>query len=475
VDGRAGDDRLGRADVSVVVDGSVVVRGDGPPTSLAVGSAYAMATSGSMGAPKVALVPRPMLAAAIHRVSRVLHLDGGDRYLHLAAFGFSSSIRQLLVPLANRSAVLLCDDATRTDPDALLAWLHHVQPTVLDLTPTMLDALGDAARALPDSVRTITCASERLDPAVVHALRKERGFRGTIIEAYGTTETSGLVAAAIAASASTGEEAWPLASLDGCRLHVLDRCLHPVAPGMVGELWVSVGHHAAAYLGATATATAFLPDPAGDGERMFRTGDVVRRAGTDSISWLGRADDVVKVRGERVSLLQVAAAAEAHPAVHRAHAILAEGSVGLGVAVERGLGLEVPALQHHLRQAGLGAGLPTRIAVLDALPVNESGKLDRGALRRAITAGGDQRAPVSTPATDTERRLLAIWEDLLPDRQLGTHDDFFDVGGHSLKAAQLTNRIRDAFGRPDVGVVEVFEHPTIRSMALHLDRAEGAS
>lgn len=471
MDGRAGDDRLARADVGVVVDASVVVRGDGPPTGLAAGSAYAMATSGSMGAPKVALVPRPMLAAAIHRVSRVLRLGGGDRYLHLAAFGFSSSIRQLLVPLANRAAVLLCDDAKRTDPDALLAWLYQVQPTVLDLTPTMLDALGDAGRTLPDSVRTIICASERLDPAMVRALRDEQGFRGTIFEGYGTTETSGLVAAASATAASTGDKGWPLASLDGCHLHVLDRYLHPVAPGIVGELWVSVGH-AAGYLGAAATATAFLPDPMGYGDRMFRTGDIVRRDGTDSISWVGRADDVVKVRGERVSLLQVAAAAEAHPAVHRAHAILAEGSVGLGVAVERGLGLEAPALQHHLREAGLGAGLPTRIAVLDAFPVNESGKVDRGALQQAITAGVIS-APVSSPATDTERRLLAIWEDLLPDRQLGTDDDFFDVGGHSLKAAQLTNRIRGAFGRPDVGVVEVFEHPTIRSMAHHLDRAEG--
>lgn len=295
MDGRAGDDRLARADVGVVVDASVVVRGDGPPTGLAAGSAYAMATSGSMGAPKVALVPRPMLAAAIHRVSRVLRLGGGDRYLHLAAFGFSSSIRQLLVPLANRAAVLLCDDAKRTDPDALLAWLYQVQPTVLDLTPTMLDALGDAGRTLPDSVRTIICASERLDPAMVRALRDEQGFRGTIFEGYGTTETSGLVAAASATAASTGDKGWPLASLDGCHLHVLDRYLHPVAPGIVGELWVSVGH-AAGYLGAAATATAFLPDPMGYGDRMFRTGDIVRRDGTDSISWVGRADDVEGAR-----------------------------------------------------------------------------------------------------------------------------------------------------------------------------------
>lgn len=479
VDGREDDDdRLARADVTVVIEEATVVRSDRPSAGQGTSYAYAMATSGSMGSPKVALVPQPMLAAAIDRVGRFLDVGADDRYLHLAAFGFSSSIRQMLVPLANRAAVLICNGTRRTDPEGLLDWLDVVRPTVLDLTPTMLDALADGTRRLPDSVRTIVCASERLDPAVVRRLCEGERFTGKIVECYGTTETSGLVAVADGGAtggrAIGGEGTSVLTSLDGCSLHVLDRYLHPVRPGMAGELWVSAGSHPAGYLGAAETAAAFLPAPDGDGERMFRTGDVVRRVGSDSFAWIGRADDLVKVRGERVSLLQVASAAEAHPAVHRAVTILAEGSVGLGVAVERGLGLEPAALQRHLRDAGLGAGLPTRIAILDAFPVNESGKVDRGELRRAITAGGDQRAPVTGPATETERRLLGIWEDLLPDRQLGAEDDFFDVGGHSLKAAQLTNRIRVAFGRTDVGVIDVFEHPTIRTMARLLDQAEGA-
>ena len=202
---------------------------------------------------------------------------------------------------------------------------------------------------------------------------------------------------------------------------------------------------------------------------MFRTRDRARRLPDGHLEWLGRYDDLIKVRAERASLTTVGEIAQTHPAVRRAYALDVDGEVGIAVAVARGEQLSVEEMQAHLRAQGLQAGLPTRVTIVDQLPQNASGKLDRRAIRALIANGGDQRAPVATPATATEQALHELWSVLLPDRTIGVTDNFFDLGGHSLKAAQLAARVRHTLQCEAVGVATVFDHPSIRALSAFVD------
>jgi len=428
--------------------------------------AYAMWTSGSMGVPKLAMISRPTLAAATARVAEFVGVTETDRYLHLASFGFSSSIRQMFVPLTRRATVLLASEATRTNVAELLSWLGQVRPTIIDTTPTMLDAIAETECVWPQSVRAVLSASEQLTPSIVDRFRAATGYTGSLFHMYGTTETSGLVAGSVVGAESSR---FSLAPLPGCRLYIRDAYLHPVPVGMVGELYVDVGGGSDAYADPRGTAAAFVPSSRTAVARMFRTRDRARCAPDGGFEWLGRYDDLIKIRAERVSLTSVAEMAQSHPAVGRALAIDMQGEVGIAVAVVRGAQLSVEGLQEHMRGQGLHAELPTRVAIVDRLPQNASGKIDRRAVRDLITRSGDQRAPVVAAATPTERALAELWAAVLPDRTIGVTDNFFDLGGHSLKAARLAARVRREISCDEVGVATVFDHPTIRTMAAFMD------
>ena len=341
-----------------------------------------------------------------------------------------------------------------------------MRPTVVDTTPTMLDAIAETAGKWPSSVRAVLCASEQLTPAAADRFRTATGYTGPLFHMYGMTETSGLVAGSVVGA---GSSRFTLAPLPGCRLYVRDAYLHPVPVGMAGELYVDVGGGADRYADTGAAAAAFVPSPRVAAARMFRTRDRARRLPGGEVEWLGRYDNLVKVRAERVSLTTVAEAAQSHPSVRRALAVDMAGEVGIAVAVVRGAQLSMEGLQEHLRGQGLHAGLPTRVAIVDQLPQNASGKIDRRAVRDLIARSGDQRALVVPPETPTEQALLKLWATVLPDRRISVTDNFFDLGGHSLKAAQLGARVRRELGCDEVGIATVFDHPTIRAMAAFVD------
>ncbi|OIK28188.1 non-ribosomal peptide synthetase, partial [Streptomyces malaysiense] len=264
--------------------------------------------------------------------------------------------------------------------------------------------------------------------------------------------------------------------------HVLDARLRPVLPGTVGELYVAGHGLARGYTGEPAlTAARFVADPAGGGRRLYRTGDLVRWNARGELDYIGRADDQVKVRGFRIEPGEVEAALAAHPQVGSA-AVLARETpsggtrlVGYVVPADPATAPEPVAVREFVAERLPDYMVPAGVVVLDAFPLNTSGKLDREALPEPEFAAG---SAFRAPRTALEETLRAAFADVLglAAGTIGVDDSFFDLGGHSLLATKLVARIRTGFGA-ELGVRAVFEAPTVATLATRLvvaDRARPA-
>ena len=254
------------------------------------------------------------------------------------------------------------------------------------------------------------------------------------------------------------------------QVYVLDETLEPVPVGLPGELYIAGAGLARGYLGRPGlTAERFVANPFSSepGARLYRTGDLARYLPDGNLEFLGRVDDQVKLRGFRVELGEVEAVLAAHPQVGEA-AVALRGSnddrrlVGYVVARD-GAAPAVPELRHYLSERLPNYMVPAAFVVLDALPLNPNGKLDR----RALPAPPPGRPDLGTavePRSPTEEVLAGIWAEVLGVEVVGVEDNFFDLGGHSLLATQVVARAQAAFGT-EVALRSVFEAPTVAAMA----------
>jgi len=276
------------------------------------------------------------------------------------------------------------------------------------------------------------------------------------------------------------EEAPPIGRpLPNTRVHVLNPHLRPVPPGVPGELYIAGAGLARGYLNdPAATATRFVADPYGaPGERMYRTGDIVRRRPDGTLEFVGRADDQVKIRGFRIEPREVSSALATHPAVAHAAVTAREDRPGdkrlvayyvpsrdtAGAQPVDGGPLSVE-LRDHLTRLLPSYMVPAAFVPLDALPLNANGKLDRTALPAPRV--GEQRSP-RTPRTPDEKALCDLFADVLGADRVGIDDSFFDLGGHSLLATRLVAGIRAQLDA-DLGVRDLFEAPTVAALVLRL-------
>jgi hypothetical protein len=249
---------------------------------------------------------------------------------------------------------------------------------------------------------------------------------------------------------------------------VLDDMLRLVPPGVAGELYIAGTCLARGYLGQPGlTASRFIPCPFGpEGERMYRTGDVVRWTTEGEIAFIGRTDHQVKIRGIRVELAEVEAVVARHPLAGQVVVTAREDRPGdrrlvAYVVATDGQVPEVAALRAHAAASLPDYMVPSAFVLLDALPLNANGKADRSAL--PAPDYGATSAYVA-PRTAAEEVLAGVWADVLGVERVGVEDDFFDLGGHSLLAVRLVSRVRAALGAV-VSVRDIFVAPTVASMA----------
>jgi acyl carrier protein len=226
------------------------------------------------------------------------------------------------------------------------------------------------------------------------------------------------------------------------------------------------------------TAAAFVPDPFSSepGARMYRTGDRARWLADGELEYLGRADEQVKVRGYRIELGEVEVALLAHPAVGQAAVVVRDdtGEKRLAAYLEPAPGFTAPSsgeLRAWLRERLPDYMVPAVFVAMDALPVSPNGKVDRRRLPAPPAA--TERAAVSVPQSALERKLAAVWQEVLGVESVGLDDNFFEIGGHSLLVARMQEKLREALGR-EVSVVDIFQYPTVGALAAHLEPAGAA-
>jgi amino acid adenylation domain-containing protein len=440
---------------------AIAARPDHAPRAAADAAnlAYVIYTSGSTGRPKgVAVTHAGVPNLAAWKGAR-LGQRAGDRALQFASFSFDAAVEELFGALLTGSTLVMAPRDALMPGDALRQTLVRERITFATLPPSVL-ALMDPAE-LPE-LRVVVSAGEALPPAV--AARWAGAVE--LHDAYGPTEaTVAATSGRVPAEGSVPSIGRPL---ENVRAYVLDERMRPVPAGIPGELCVGGAGLARGYLNRAAlTAERFVPDPFAPeaGARLYRTGDRARWRADGTLEYGGRLDEQVKVRGFRIELGEIEAALRGHAGV-RDCVVVARGGAGDRRLVAYVVGdAEPDALRAHLRASLPEYMVPGPVVRLDALPVTPNGKLDRRALPApADVAGAGRRLK---PETELEARIALVCQELLEVGEVGVEDNFFDLGGHSLLLVRLQARLKSDLGR-DVPLVDLFQYPTVRSLAAHL-------
>ncbi|MGV9359300.1 amino acid adenylation domain-containing protein [Amycolatopsis sp. NPDC003731] len=433
--------------------------------------AYVLFTSGSAGAPKGVGVSHRSVIGLIE--DQTWNDSVFSRILMIAPYAFGMSTFELWAPLLRGGQIVLAHPG-EFDIDALRDDLRRGEATAVHLTSGLFRLVAEEDPTCLSSVREVMTGGDVVSPeAVRRILSANPDIRVRVM--YGQTETT-LFATQLSLTQQAQVGAFvPLGqALDDKRLYVLDESLNRVVEGGVGELYVAGGCLARGYVDRPdLTAERFVADPFGaPGERMFRTGDLVRQTAGGSLEFLGRADQQIKVRGFRVELGEVEAALRTHPAVADAVVVGTSSDEDQRLAayvVPCAGGVDFGELRTHLGRALPDYMVPAAFTAIDAIPVTVNGKVDRDALPEPeFDRAKQHRAPLS-PRQET---LCAIFSKTLNVDQVGLDDSFFDLGGQSLQAARLVLRIEAELG-VKLSVVEIFDVPTVALIDQHITAIHG--
>jgi amino acid adenylation domain-containing protein len=485
-------------------DWPLIARSPSTAPASAVGPdnlAYVIYTSGSTGQPKGVLVAQRGLCNLLGAQRDVFALPADSRILQFASLSFDAALYEIVTALTSGALMCLAPADALLPGAGLIKLLHDQAITSITIPPSALAVMQPAGLA---ALRTIIVAGEAC-PAAVVALW---GAGRRLFNCYGPTEAT--IWSTFERCASDGRAPAIGRPIPNAQLYLLDAHLRPTAIGVPGEVFIGGAGLARGYLDRpTLTAARFVPNPFGDcrvqsaehrldqstsddrlsaiGYRLYKTGDLARYRPDGAIEFLGRIDQQVKLRGFRIELGEVEAQLLQHPAIGAAAVVVREERPGdphmvayvvatNGESADSSFVLRlsslIPELRAFLKERLPEYMLPSAFVPLDALPRTPNGKLDRKALpapaARALPAA-DQ-----SPQTELERTIAAIWQEVLQIETVGRAENFFDLGGHSLRMVAVQHTLQARLQR-EIAIVDLFRYPTISALADFLGGGERTS
>ncbi|HET9359968.1 MAG TPA: amino acid adenylation domain-containing protein [Vicinamibacterales bacterium] len=440
--------------------------------------AYVMYTSGSTGRPKGTLIEHRSVANYLTWCTRTYPLAEGCGAPVQSSIGFDATITSLIAPLLTGRRVVLLPESQEVE--ALGAALASDSDFgLVKLTPAHLKMLGPMVppdRA-PGGTRAFVIGGEALTANDV-AFWRTHAPRTKLVNEYGPTETVVGCCVYEVSAATPTSGAVPIGRpIANTQLYVLDRGMAPMPMSVPGEIYIGGAGLGRGYLNRPElTAEKFVPNPFSDepGTRLYRTGDLGRHRLDGELEYHGRTDDQVKLRGFRIELGEIEAVLSQHPQVREAVVLAREdGSRGKRlvayVTSAEPSGVSVLELRSHLQGALPSHMVPAAFVMLDALPLTANGKVDRRALPAPDQTRQELQVPFVAAATDAEQKIAAIWKETIGIDTIGVDDNFFEAGGDSLIMIEVQWKLKDVFGR-NVPMAQMFQHPTVRSLAAALSR-----
>jgi amino acid adenylation domain-containing protein len=438
--------------------------------------AYVIYTSGSTGKPKGTMIQHRSLVNYLNWFNQSFLPEGEVVLPTTTNLAFDASLKQVLAPLLRGGTVWMISEEVAKDPRRLLKVIGEREGVGFNCVPSfwrvVLDELKSSKRqSSAGLIKYLFLGGEPVSTQLVdETIAWMPELR--IWNLYGPTETT----ANVSRSELKGRHSITIGRpIDNVRTHILDQNLEPVPVGVPGELHVGGIALARGYLNQPElTADRFVPDPFSrrPGERLYKTGDVARYRADGSVEYVSRLDDQVKVRGFRVELQAIETILKQYPAVRDAIVLSHETSQAqqeLAAYVVLCRPIESAGdIRSFLRAKLPEYAVPSSFMILDALPLNSFGKLDRQALARMDSPAWKSKTEFEPPKTVTEIALARIWCDVLGVKTVGVRDNFFDLGGHSLAATGVIARIRDRF-EIDLPIRAVFEKPTLANLAAAIE------
>jgi amino acid adenylation domain-containing protein len=457
------------ADISL--EGTDNLNVSGPPERLV----YIIYTSGSTGRPKGTLIQHGDVQRLFTSTEHWFSFGSDDVWTLFHSFGFDFSVWEIWGALRYGGRLVVVPHLVSRSPGDFYELLARERVTVLNQTPSAFQQLIDAEERLttplPLALRLVICSGEALDLESLRPWLDRHGEVPRLVNMYGITETTVVSSYRPITRRDLETRAGSVIGepIPDVRLYLLDESLELVPIGVPGELLVGGAGVARGYLDRPdLTAERFVPDPYGNGERLYRSGDLARRKPDGDLEYLGRLDHQVKIRGFRIELGEIESALASHEQVRDAIVLALEGE---HPSARRLVAYVTPRADQRPRVSELRAHLQSRLpdymvpaafVVLDQLPLTANGKIDHRALPAPTTERQDDLVAFEAPRPGAERILADAWMEALGVARISRHDNFFTLGGDSIRSITVLARAR-ARG-VDVALQDLFQHQTIAAI-----------
>ncbi|UCH95001.1 MAG: amino acid adenylation domain-containing protein [Candidatus Aminicenantes bacterium] len=432
-------------------------------------AAYLIYTSGTTGNPKGVLIQHGSLVNYIRWAARTYVQNEKANFPLYTSIAFDLTVTSIFTPLITGNSIVVYQGEDR---EFLVEKIFNGNnAAVVKLTPVHLMLMSNRKEQEP-TIRRFIVGGERLETPLAQKITANFNGNIEIYNEYGPTEaTVGCMIYRFKPRADDTPSVPIGIPADNMEIYLLDMDMRNVPPGCMGELYISGHGLARGYLNKPGlTVEQFIPNPFKPGKRMFKTGDRARRLADGNIEFLGRVDQQVKIRGYRIETSEVEYYLSKFEGIRQSLVLVKEDEKGYNslaaYIVPSGPNIEVGELRHHLSLYLPEFMIPSYFVQLDKLPITPNGKVDRKSLAAIDQSSMDMGENYCPPTCKSEKIMVDVWQEVMGIERIGTADNYFNMGGDSIKAIQISSRLLNYELKLDIS--DLFQYPTIKELTPHM-------